>query len=263
MVLSQSLQNKLMILLLSVLFLSACNDKERQTSNELNSSDLSEVEETNSELYEVEGEETNELYLIGFETLTIEVKERDVSKGNFKVDLQNLKEEYELKEGVKVEVIDYFPSFEFKEGVPVTKSSYPLDPGFIFKISNNEFEEIIFISIANKINAYDDAIYDMKFVDVTTTKITLEAPNFNDKTADWEKEYFKEFNRLMTEYEKFAGGLESEATDWEKEYFKEFNRLMTEYEKFAGGLENEATDWEKEYFKEFDRLMTEYEKSLE
>lgn len=186
-----------------------------------------------------------------------------MSKGNFKVDLQNLKEEYKLKEGVKVEVIDYFPSFDFDEGVPNTTSHNPLDPGFIFKISNNDFEELIFISIGWKVNADDDAIFDMEYVDLTTTKIALEAPNFNDKTADWEKEYFKEFNRLMTEYEKFAGGLESGATDWEKEYFKEFNRLMTEYEKFAGGLENEATDWEKEYFKEFDRLMTEYEKSLE
>ena len=78
---------------------------------------------------------TESVNLVPF-IFNLEDKKTGKLLGPIKVDLQNPKEVYDLKNGYKVELRNYFPDFYFNsEGVPDTKTRKPNNPAFVFKMT--------------------------------------------------------------------------------------------------------------------------------
>lgn len=68
-------------------------------------------------------------------TFALTHKESKEEFGKIEIDLNNPQEKYDLGNGYSVQIIRYFPDLTFNDkGEPMTKSLYPNNPAFIFKM---------------------------------------------------------------------------------------------------------------------------------
>ncbi len=96
--------------------------------------------------------------------------------GNLTVDLNNPKERYDLGQGYSVQLESYFPDFEFNENdQPTTKSRFPNNPAFIFKIISPEHPdgEVSFVAIKQTLEPLGETEYKLKFANVETGFATV------------------------------------------------------------------------------------------
>ncbi|RBP05341.1 cytochrome c biogenesis protein ResB [Rossellomorea aquimaris] len=96
----------------------------------------------------------------------LEEKESGETFGNIELDLLNPKTNFDLGNGYRVEVLDYFPDFEFdSEEGPITKSSLPNNPAFIFKMFTPETPEgeTSFVAIQQNLEPLGENQYKMTF----------------------------------------------------------------------------------------------------
>src|SRR5690606_55415 len=102
-------------------------------------------------------------------------KQSGESLGSMKIDLTNPEKEYDLGENTKVQILDYYPDFSgLKDGVPQTKSQYPNNPAFVFKMMTPDKPEgeVSFVSIgASPIEAGENE-YKMTFNGVETRNVS-------------------------------------------------------------------------------------------
>ena len=114
----------------------------------------------------------NELKSMTFE---LTHKQSGESLGSMKIDLTNPEKEYDLGENTKVQILDYYPDFSgLKDGVPQTKSQYPNNPAFVFKMMTPDKPEgeVSFVSIgASPIEAGENE-YKMTFKGVETRNVS-------------------------------------------------------------------------------------------
>ncbi len=84
------------------------------------------------QLYQMSYQTTENLKDMSFHLID---KETQQNMGEVKIDLQNPKETYPLKDGYTVQLIGYYPDFYINEsGLPATKSDKPNHPIFIFDL---------------------------------------------------------------------------------------------------------------------------------
>ncbi len=96
--------------------------------------------------------------------------------GNLTVDLNNPKSDYDLGNGYSVHLESYFPDFEFNENEqPTTKSRYPNNPAFIFKMVSPEHPEgeVSFVAIKQTLEPLGETQYKLKFENVETGFATV------------------------------------------------------------------------------------------
>ncbi|MEH6939692.1 cytochrome c biogenesis protein ResB [Bacillus sp. JJ664] len=106
---------------------------------------------------------------------TLEDKKTGKKLGPLKVDLQNPKEVYDLKNGYKVELRNYFPDFYFNsDGVPDTKTRKPNNPAFVFKMTTPDTPkgEVAFVAIKQNIEPDGVNKYKMTFAGIETKDST-------------------------------------------------------------------------------------------
>lgn len=121
------------------------------------------------------------LYQVDFQSefskmsFQLEKKSSGESFGSFTVDLNDPKDMYDLGDGYKVEMLEYFPDFYFNEDdEPATKTGYPYNPAFIFKMVTPETPkgEVSFVGIRKNLEIYGENDYKLNFADVDTTQLT-------------------------------------------------------------------------------------------
>ncbi|MGM9927686.1 MAG: cytochrome c biogenesis protein ResB [Bacillus sp. (in: firmicutes)] len=102
-------------------------------------------------------------------------KEKGTQLGTITIDLSNPEETYDLGNGYTVNLLKYLPDFKMDEnGEPVTASSVPNNPAFVFKMISPEKPdgEISFVAILTTIEAADNNTYKMSFDGVETRNAT-------------------------------------------------------------------------------------------
>lgn len=122
-------------------------------------------------LYQLNYKE-NEFYTMSF---FLQRKEDGQKWGPITVDLTNPQETYDLGDGYSLQLIDYFPDFHFDEnGQPGTKSKFPNNPAFVFKMFTPETPdgEVSFVGIRQNIEPEGDNLYKMSFAGVETRNAT-------------------------------------------------------------------------------------------
>ena len=96
--------------------------------------------------------------------------------GDLTVDLNDPKDSYDLGNGYSVHLESYFPDFEFNENnQPTTKSRYPNNPAFIFKMVSPEHPdgELSFVAIQQTLEPMGETEYKLKFANVETGFATV------------------------------------------------------------------------------------------
>ncbi len=103
-------------------------------------------------------------------------KETEDAIGEFTVDLQNPKNEYDLGDGNKVILRNYYPDFYFdkERNQPATRTNVPNNPAFIFNMITPETPdgEIAFIGIRQNLDPSGENQYKIAFNGVDTEFIT-------------------------------------------------------------------------------------------
>jgi len=185
---NKNLLKRVSILFLSVLFLSACGGNGKQTLDK-----EPEVKELEKDTISVNNDD--DIKVDQIETITFEVKEvSSFSMGTFEVDLNNLAESYELYDDVKVEILGYYPDFYFNSDSkePDTYSLRPLNPAFIFKLSNPNHSEKIFKGIQQTLRSSGEHIYEIDFVSMTTNMNKFDGENNGEIVDNLIDDYFAE-----------------------------------------------------------------------
>lgn len=122
-------------------------------------------------LYQLNYKE-NEFYKMSF---FLQRKADGQKWGPITVDLTNPQETYDLGDGYSLQLISYFPDFHFDEnGQPNTKSKFPNNPAFVFKMFTPETPdgEVSFVGIQQNIEPEGDNLYKMSFAGVETRNAT-------------------------------------------------------------------------------------------
>ncbi|MFJ7952415.1 cytochrome c biogenesis protein ResB [Lysinibacillus sp. NPDC096418] len=102
-------------------------------------------------------------------------KATEESLGTIEIDLTNPKKEYDLGNGASVQLLVYTPDFDgFENGAPQTKSSSPVNPAFIFKMTTPETPngETSFVAIRQTMEPLGETKYQMKFAGVETLNVS-------------------------------------------------------------------------------------------
>lgn len=83
------------------------------------------------------------------------------SLGTFTIDLMSPEFEYEFDNGFKVELDQYFADYYLDDGEPKSKTNYPRNPAFVFKVYAPDAEkaEISFAGIGKNIDATGENKY--------------------------------------------------------------------------------------------------------
>lgn len=121
-----------------------------------------------------------------FGTMSFKLHEKndpeEKSLGEFKVNLEDPKEEYVLENGYRLKLENYYPEFFLDDGVPSTKSKYPRYPAFVFLVypPNSDEPEKSFLGIGFNLdpNEYDESV-DSKI----ENKYKLSIVNFETRYA--------------------------------------------------------------------------------
>ncbi|CAM4109493.1 cytochrome C biogenesis protein [Bacillus manliponensis] len=95
--------------------------------------------------------------------------------GPITVDLTNPQQSYDLGDGYSLQLVTYFPDFYFDEnGQPNTKSKFPNNPAFVFKMFTPETPdgEVSFVGIQQNIEPEGDNLYKMSFAGVEMRNAT-------------------------------------------------------------------------------------------
>ncbi|MCM3236864.1 cytochrome c biogenesis protein ResB [Heyndrickxia oleronia] len=104
-------------------------------------------------------------------------KKNGQSLGEFKIDLYNPKDVYDLKNGYKVELMGYYPDFSgiSKEGEPQTKTSVPNNPAFLFNMISPEHPkgEVSLIGIKLNQEPLGENDYKIAFSSIDTRNATI------------------------------------------------------------------------------------------
>lgn len=117
-----------------------------------------------------------------FKDMTFKIYEKDdkdkESLGEFKINLEKPKTNYELSNGYKVELDDYYPDYylddEDEKPRPRSNSTYPKNPAFIFKVSAPDVDkpEVSFAGIGKNIDATGNNKYKVGITDFSTRDIS-------------------------------------------------------------------------------------------
>ncbi|UOQ42666.1 cytochrome c biogenesis protein ResB [Halobacillus salinarum] len=113
-----------------------------------------------------------------FKSLTLKVHDKgneDKDYGQFTVDLSEPKAEYNLDSGFKVAIEQYYPEYKMDSGEPVSKSKYPRNPAFVFKVyppGNNSDPEVSFVGIGANIDATGENKYKLGLVNFDVRDVT-------------------------------------------------------------------------------------------
>jgi cytochrome c biogenesis protein len=102
-------------------------------------------------------------------------KQSGQSFGEFKIDLNSPKTEYDLGKGYIVKILNYFPDFEFdKNGEPSTKSRVPNNPAFVFTMITPDRPkgETSFVAIRQTIEPFGDNTYKVAFKGIETQNVS-------------------------------------------------------------------------------------------
>jgi cytochrome c biogenesis protein len=102
-------------------------------------------------------------------------KQSGQSFGEFKIDLNSPKSEYDLGKGYIVKILNYFPDFEFdKNGEPSTKSRVPNNPAFVFTMITPDRPkgETSFVAIRQTIEPFGDNTYKVAFKGIETQNVS-------------------------------------------------------------------------------------------
>ncbi|WP_139891722.1 cytochrome c biogenesis protein ResB [Bacillus sp. D386] len=109
-------------------------------------------------------------------SFTLIDKATEKEHGNLTVDLNNPKDSYDLGNGYSVHLESYFPDFEFNENEqPTTKSRFPNNPAFIFKMVSPEHPEgeVSFVAIKQTLEPLGETEYKLKFKNIETGFATV------------------------------------------------------------------------------------------
>lgn len=96
--------------------------------------------------------------------------------GSLTVDLQDPKDSYDLGKGYSVKLLSYFPDFEFDEkNEPTTKSRYPNNPAFIFKMITPDKPdgEVSFVAIKQTLEPMGENDHKLQFKGIESGDITI------------------------------------------------------------------------------------------
>ncbi|MGM7701724.1 cytochrome c biogenesis protein ResB [Pseudalkalibacillus sp. Hm43] len=106
----------------------------------------------------------------------LQTKETEDTIGEFTVDLQNPKNEYDLGDGNKVILRNYYPDFYFdkERNQPATRTNVPNNPAFIFNMMTPDTPdgEIAFIGIRQNLDPSGENQYKIAFNGIDTEFIT-------------------------------------------------------------------------------------------
>lgn len=114
----------------------------------------------------------NELKQMNFNLVN---KATEESLGTIEIDLTNPKKAYNLGNGASVQLLVYTPDFNgFENGAPQTKSSLPVNPAFIFKMTTPETPdgETSFVAIKQTMEPFGETKYKMKFAGSETLNVS-------------------------------------------------------------------------------------------
>lgn len=150
-------------LLCGVIVLAACSVNNEEAANkELNKAKKEEAVTSNDDA-------VVEL----FDTVAFSVTENEEEIGKFVVDLTKPQKEYIMDNELEVVFEQYFPDFVFQDREPHSQSDYPLNPAFIFTISNKDTVETKFIGIETSLVSEDAPIFDIEIVDVSLEEYSI------------------------------------------------------------------------------------------
>ncbi|MGV3488958.1 MAG: cytochrome c biogenesis protein ResB [Tuberibacillus sp.] len=113
-----------------------------------------------------------EMYKMSFSLVN---KESGKSFGDFSVNLEKPKENYDLGSGYKVVLEEYLPDFYFdKNGTPATKTNMPNNPAFVFKMMSPEHPdgEVSFVAIRTNIEPLGKNDYKIEFKGLDTRNVS-------------------------------------------------------------------------------------------
>jgi cytochrome c biogenesis protein len=108
-------------------------------------------------------------------SFSLENKQSGQKFGDFTIDLNTPKSEYDLGNGYTVKILNYFPDFEFdKNGEPSTKSRVPNNPAFVFTMITPEKPkgETSFVAIRQTIEPFGDNVFKVAFNGIETQNVS-------------------------------------------------------------------------------------------
>src|SRR5699024_8499151 len=94
-----------------------------------------------------------------FNSMTFKIHKKndpdEASLGSFKINLSNPKDTYKLNNGFSVTVSQYYPDYEMEEGEPRSKTNYPRNPAFVFRVSppGTEQSELSLVGVGKSVDA--------------------------------------------------------------------------------------------------------------
>lgn len=113
-----------------------------------------------------------------FSSMTFKLYETDdaeeESLGELTIDLSNPQDTYELDDGLVVEIGEIFPDYFLEDGMPKSKTNYPRNPAFVFKVFSPEDEnpEISFAGIGKNIDATGENQYKLGIIGIETHSVS-------------------------------------------------------------------------------------------
>lgn len=155
-------------LLCGIIVLAACSVNNEEAANKALNKDKREEAITSND-----DADADEAVVELFDTIAFSVTENEEEIGNFVVDLTKPQKEYIMDNDLEVVFEQYFPDFVFQDGEPHSQSDYPINPAFIFTISNKDTVETKFIGIETSLASEDAPIFDIEIVDVTREEYSL------------------------------------------------------------------------------------------
>lgn len=96
------------------------------------------------------------------------------SLGELTIDLFSPQDKYELADGLVVEIGEIFPDYYLDDGVPKSKTNYPRNPAFVFKVYSPEMDnpEISFAGIGKNIDATGENQYKLGIIGIETHSVS-------------------------------------------------------------------------------------------